>query len=634
MIGSKATAMQASTPVEMKRGSSMRRHVPFLATMVIYILFSLFTIRDFPTVDKTSDDMWNLNWVTTLLTEGKAHLTVNLLPALNDVIVPFNWNTATSALVYKDIEPSIFAMRVKDLLFGIALLVLLYGFATDFFKSEALGLACVVSVGFTNAFLYRSHDARSDILTALMFFITFLISYRIVFSEPVRYWAVFWFPFVVLLTFRHVHPNGSVLGLSAFVTILTLRPSLLKIPKVWGACLAGLVAYGLYEVIVWFVMAQVFPVARVGGSASGSPATQYRLGDYLVMVPIVTAIHGHGIAGVFKSLFHIVGLLVKYPSRMILRIDRHIPTAFIDIAIMGMTVVAIAAQGYFVRSFTRPQRFLIAWVLYYMLTMGLLAASTTDYTIYIMPFFVVILLASITSIARHRKFAWRPVVIAMLGAQVAVAVAVLLNFKFGHRYYDSYVKLDSAVTAIIPAHASVLGGGVYFTMMRPKKDFQFYDIYRSAGSIMPSEEHYFTEANYDFAQAFLKKRIQYVIYDDLFDVVARRVGFGVKGKKTFADSLLGGYDVIWRTSTNYPSIKALIRNVTIYKLRDGDSMAVRMRETRRGEWIDRGPAFEGTGRSSGRRRSLDRRYARLNVFRTARDGSATPAIGTLPVPFG
>jgi hypothetical protein len=584
MIGSKATAMQASTPVEMKRGSSMRRHVPFLAMMVIYILFSLFTIRDFPTVDRTIDDMWNLDWVMTLLHEGKAHQTVNLLPVLNEVVVPFNWNTVTSAIVYKDIEPSIFAIRVKNLLFGIALLVLLYGFAVEFFGNESMGLAAVISAGFTNAILYRSHDARGDILTAFLFFIMFLVSYRIIFSDPVKLWAVFFFPFVVLLTFRHAHPNGGALGLAAFLTILTMRPRLIKVPKVWGALFGGLATYVTYEVILGLIIAQVFPVAHGPADASRTLAQQYQLSDYLIMLPAGSALHGHGISGVFKSLFHLVGLILKFPLRMTLRIDRKIPIAYVDIALMGLTVVALVVQGLLKRSFSRPQKFLMLFLLYYWICFAFVGAPTNDYTVYLMPFFVLLLLSSIRAIAERQGFSWRPVVTGLVAAQVILVVAVLLNIKFGYRYYDNYVKLDSAVSALIPANSRVLAGAVYFTMMKPTKPLEFYEIFKSAGPIMKMEDHYFAEAHYSFAESFLKKRFQYVIYDENFDTITRRVGFGIKGRKSFPDSLLGGYDVIWHTATSYPAIKAIMRNVTIYRLRGDDSVVARAAEPRDGGW--------------------------------------------------
>lgn len=560
MSNSTSTINSWTSKAANPRPVGLAGHRMVVLYLILFSLVSLFTIHDFPTVDKTNDDMWNVDWALTTIQDGWTHRTVNLLPALNQIETPFNLNTATAVIAFRYFGQTVFTQRVKNLIIGIVLLIFVYAFAYGLFGDVTWALLATIGTSMTNAFLYRSHDARYDIIAALFFFFAFALSYQLVVrdDESKRFIRVMLLTIVLLVFFRQVHLNGAIAGVISFTAVLIGCPRILTSRQSWAGLGVGLILYGAYDFCIGLLSAH-------SSAAAGRPAMELGLRDLLVVVPVYAVSSFQSVGGVLKSIYHILALIVRYPVRFVRMIDRETLTAYIDFVLLALLSVAVISRFAVKRRGTPELRFLLVWLVLYVVGMAFFCGSNSDYSIYVMPVVVLTILVCIRDIAEARGIAWRPWVMGLVGIQVALMIGLLIKLKYVDRYYDHYRQIDAAMSSTLTSRASVLGAPLYFTMLKPKMGLDYREIYQSIAPTDPFFARYFDEAHFDFATEFRKKRFDFVIYDEFFDRVVKSEGFGIRGK-SFKDSLLTGYDLIRTIDTDYPCSHGAIKHIEVYRL--------------------------------------------------------------------
>ena len=142
-----------------------------LALVIIFayfLAFNLVTLMRFPT--PFVDEGWNASRSWGLLHTGQTFGTLDagVVRRVSELSRPFPWlGTALHVPLQALLGPSLLAMRLTSLLFGLVLLLVVYFVATRLYSPRA-GLLAVLLVSLSLPFIFSAHIARHDIMVAAM----------------------------------------------------------------------------------------------------------------------------------------------------------------------------------------------------------------------------------------------------------------------------------------------------------------------------------------------------------------------------------------------------------------------------------------------------------------------------------
>lgn len=539
-------------------------HKIFIIFMLMYTIFSAGTIMDFPTVDHTRDDMWHIDRAISYVNEGKITQSFFILDKLNNTTGNrFNWNDILNAWSYRFIDQSIFSLRLKSLILGLILLILVYFFSLRAFANKRLSLCAVIILAFTHGFLYRSHDSRPEILMALMYFIFFWISYRMIVDRasaaPIL-WPLL-LGLIPAICFRQIHPNGVIFYLVAFGVFLIFYPKSLIQWKSWIGFLSGILIYFILAALLRYGFEFNLPTNQ---SANQSPEGINT--DMLNWIPIYKMSDFSSFSSVLSSAYHIAGLMVKYPPRFLSRINYYFTTGYIDAILFGLSFMALLVNLIVLRRLSYRLRFYAAWIILHLATMSLISGSSTDYSLYIIPVMILVIVAAVQELADKHKVRAELILRTVIVLQILFALFVLGKLKFYDRYYDNLKDVRSILAVTIPDSSRVFGPPLYFTLLKPIRTINYVDVYLASG--LDWVIHFNTKkTGYDFATEFSRRTFDYVIRDDFFDYTLRRVGYD---PDAFINKYMPGFDEVKRIKTHYLSNRGKIEYVAVYRRRNNE----------------------------------------------------------------
>ena len=528
--------------------------------LVVYSFWSISTVMDFPTVDHTNDDMWHMDRAVNYVQKNVFKQSFFMLDRLNsDGRNVFNWNDLFNAWALKYLDPSVFSMRLKSLVLGLLLLISFYIFSLQFFKNKSIALCSVICLAFTHGFLYRSHDARPEILMSLMYFIFFWISYRFavdVSPQPSPLWFIF-IGLIPLLCFRQIHPNGIVFYLVGLVFFLIFQPRCFLNWRSWVFFLLGIAIFFSYA----YILTEVFDFNRSNELPDHSQTALVNE-DMLNWIPIYKVADFTSPSSFFKTAFHTFGLILKYPARIAARINHHLFSRYVDLFLIGFTALVVLLQ-IVVLKHIKGIKFIAPWILIHWIMMSCISGSSTDYSIYFMPMLILTLLSSIIHVSDHFHKHGQRIIAGVVLFQIVFMLVIISKLKYFDQYSRNLSVIDREVSESIPEHSTVIGAPLCFTLLKPKKDMTYIDI-RQASGIDWVMKMNTKNTGYDFFTEFDKKRFDYVIFDDFFKDIIEQLNCD---PEQFVSKYLSQYEVISVLNTEYPSSRGVTKQIVIYHRR-------------------------------------------------------------------
>ena len=139
--------------------------------------------------------------------------------------------------------PSLLAIRLVSLFFGVILLLAVYWIG-DLTGGRRLGILCLVIVGFSYAFFYSAHLARYDVIAATLGYLSMAIYLN---ERQKRRWWVGLLTGLLLGIAFEIHPNSAIFipGL-ILVAVWDQRWGILRSAQFYGFITGGLLGMGLY----------------------------------------------------------------------------------------------------------------------------------------------------------------------------------------------------------------------------------------------------------------------------------------------------------------------------------------------------------------------------------------------------
>lgn len=537
-----------------------RQHKFFILFLLVFNGFSLWTINDYPFVDKTIDDMWHLDKAINIVSNGAIHQSFFLDDRMNrDFSTQTNLNDLFHAWSYQLLRPNVFSLRYVGVLVGAMLLCLMYAFSLKFFKNYIYAISSTIMLAFTNEFFWKSHDTRPEIFMALIFFITFTSIFALVFYSNLdqkSYKFFIFFPFISCTAFFQVHPNGIILIPLVFLLLLVFRRQSIYCVKTLLYLLIGVVVFFIYDVLADILFFSV-PLQR------DQPYLGLEFNAMLNYVPIYQVSSIHDFESFTTSIYHIIGLIVKSFPRFLHRIDRDVLTGYVDYGLICLSLILCIISSVRHKAHKDEKIFMAAWIVLYGTFQKMISHSPNDYSINIMPVVILLLFVSLIDlISEVRTKQW---LFSIISIQIILTLLMIFQIKFVNRFFDEYQKINYTLSSVIPERSSILGAPLFFTMLKPKIQPDYRDIYYATGVDWAVQFRMKDNEKYDFLKLFNEKQFEYIIYDDFFEYTIGKIGFT---KESFLKGFMQDYEKIYILETNYLTMRGTLKRIEIYKRRN------------------------------------------------------------------
>lgn len=255
--------------VEAGRAAIVRQGLPLVLLLVSVALFNYYTLLKVPT--PFVDEGWNANRAWGFLQTGTAFGTMDagVFDRFQGYWAYFPLlGTGIHALSIGLFGPSLLALRLVSLLFGLTLLVIVYSIGGILYNRRA-GLIAAMLLGLTPAFISASHLARHDILTATLGYLA--ISLYLSGKNHAAPTASTLSGLLAALSLD-IHPIGIIFVITVAALHISDRGSLiLRDRSFWGFCMGTFVGGAIFAAIHIFPNPSTF--SAIASLAFGSART-------------------------------------------------------------------------------------------------------------------------------------------------------------------------------------------------------------------------------------------------------------------------------------------------------------------------------------------------------------------------
>lgn len=529
--------------------------------VAVYLTLHYYTLLVIPTIDTTGDDTWIFDQSLAYYEDNYVHQTTQGFDLINNEQQKhFRFIEVISTYFFDFFGQSIKTMRILPLIVSLIFLCVFAWYCFILWgKWSITSLLLISSFALNVKFIHTAHNIRYEIYIAFGVFLVFIATYKICTQTSANIKLLAFFcSFASFLMFFQIHPNGILIFAIFFLSTLFFFWK--KLRQFYS--LIPFVAMGIICAFIFDTMlaAAAYTIRPDKQSVSGLPWSVTRR-----IVPAISVFDFTSIETTLRSFYHFFGLLLSSPTRFLSRIDTTTlqGVSVLIFIILGAIISLIMISIKSLR--TKSNSLLVMWFFCVILFPIIFNFSSTDYSFYAVSISLLIIGNFYSFIgerwSNNKLLIFFPFLIPL--TQVSILILNIYQVTYQHNYENNYDTIINFTQKHITDSSKVLGGPIYFCILKErKKNIKYTEIYAATGidwTVRMRDPNH----SYKFLELLDQTKFDYVIIDEFFIKTIKSVGYS--SLKEFELRFLSDFLLINSLEISYPSKGYPLKNIILYQ---------------------------------------------------------------------